>query len=101
LGVTVTHRRRTAPVVLQCAQTHRWDDVRWVPVGQAWQFTMVRRRWMRRLFAELFPILFRIGFPTPRHYPHALTGPRFQELQLQDDTEAMRLATALHSTVRR
>ena len=60
---------RTSAVILQCAQTHRWDDRRWAPIvsihGSMAMFSADVPRW---LFCRFFPTLFRLGFPSTEHY---------------------------------
>ncbi len=99
LAFAARHPRRTAALVLQCAQTHRWDDPRWVPPKHQWLYQAVRRSGTRWLFCQFFPVLFRIRFPTARLYLQNLTGPRFADLQY--DKAALELAKSLHRTVRR
>lgn len=40
---------RTACLVLQCAQAHRWDGAKWLPKGMGWSLPLFHIRWLRPL----------------------------------------------------
>jgi pimeloyl-ACP methyl ester carboxylesterase len=81
LAFAIRYPERTAAMVLQCAQTHRWDDARWAPAAHRWLYQCFRRRMSRCLFCQFFPTLFRLGFPTEEHYLRDLAGTRFANVQ--------------------
>jgi pimeloyl-ACP methyl ester carboxylesterase len=81
LAFALRYPARTAAVILQCAQTHRWDDSRWVPAGHRLLSQCFRWRVSRRLFCQIFPLLFRIRFSSAELYLRDLAGERFSALQ--------------------
>jgi pimeloyl-ACP methyl ester carboxylesterase len=97
LAFAARYPDRTAALVLQCAQTHRWDDRQWAPASHRWLYECFRSTWRRRLFCRFFPILFRLGFPTARSYLRYLAGNRFPNVQ--NDPAALRLTKAVYSSV--
>lgn len=94
LAFAVRYPERTAAVILQCAQTHRWDDVRWAPPAHPWLWQCFRYSASRRLFCRFFPALFRLGFPTTQHYLRDLAGARFPNVQT--DAAAQRFAASVY-----
>lgn len=94
LAFAVRFPERTAAVILQCAQTHRWDDVCWAPPGHPWLWRCFRHSASRGLFCRFFPALFRLGFPTTEHYLRDLAGTRFANIQ--DDPQAKRFAASVY-----
>jgi pimeloyl-ACP methyl ester carboxylesterase len=81
LAFAIRYPERTAALVLQCAQTHRWDSACWAPTSHPWLWQCLRRRVPRWMFCRFFPTLFRMGFPTSEHYLRDLVGSRFSEVQ--------------------
>lgn len=80
LAFAIRFPARTAALVLQCAQVHRWDARQWAPTSRPWLYHCFRRRLPRWLFCRCFPLLFRVRFPGPDHYLQDLAGPRYPEL---------------------
>jgi pimeloyl-ACP methyl ester carboxylesterase len=81
LAFATRYPQRTAAVVLQCAQSHRWDDRRWAPSSHPRLYRCFRSSWQRWLFCRFYTTLFRLGFPTAEHYLRDLTGERFEVVQ--------------------
>lgn len=71
---------RTAALVLQCAQSHRWDSAQWLPTGKGWLLPLLRPPWMRRVVLFGYHLHNRNLAWTPRSYFRELTGPRYAEL---------------------
>jgi pimeloyl-ACP methyl ester carboxylesterase len=99
MAFAIRFPERTAALVLQCAQVHRWDGPCWAPPSHAWLYHMFRSQATRWLYCQLFPVLFRLGFPTSRHYLKDLSGPRYRDLQ--KNREALELVVSAHRTVKR
>lgn len=95
LAFAARYPERTAAIILQCAQTHRWDDVRWAPPAHPWLWQCFRHSASRRLFCRFFPALFRLGFPTPERYLRDLTGARFSNIE--NDPGAKNFAASVYS----
>jgi pimeloyl-ACP methyl ester carboxylesterase len=95
LSFALRYPERTAAVILQCAQTHRWDHARWAPSAHPWLWQCFRHSASRRFFCRFFPALFRLGFPTTRHYLRDLAGTRYPNVQ--DDAAAQRFAESVYS----
>jgi pimeloyl-ACP methyl ester carboxylesterase len=94
LAFAVRYPERTAAVVLQCAQTHRWDDARWAPLAHPWLWRCFRHTASRQLFCRFFPTLFWLAFPTTEHYLRNLAGARFSNIQ--NDPTAQSLADGVY-----
>jgi pimeloyl-ACP methyl ester carboxylesterase len=77
LAFASRYPERTSAVILQCAQTHRWDDARWAPKNHPGLWRCFRWPVSRWLFCRFLPTLFRVRLPSPEHYLRDLTGPRF------------------------
>jgi pimeloyl-ACP methyl ester carboxylesterase len=77
LAFATLYPERASAVVLQCAQTHRWDHKRWAPPAHPWLWRCFRHSLPRWCFCQFFPILFRLRFPTVEHYLRDLAGTRF------------------------
>jgi pimeloyl-ACP methyl ester carboxylesterase len=86
---------RTAAIILQCAQTHRWTDARWAPPARPWLFRCYRHSASRRLFCRFFPTLFRLGFPTTQDYLRDLAGAKFPNVQ--HNAAAQRFAEGVYA----
>ncbi len=71
---------RIAALVLQCAQSHRWDSAQWLPNGKGWILPFVRGRLMRRLVQLGNHLQTRCLPWTRRSYLQAITGQRYTEL---------------------
>jgi pimeloyl-ACP methyl ester carboxylesterase len=95
LAFAARYPDRTAALVLQCAQAHRWDDRRWAPTSYPWLYACFRSTWQRWLFCRFYPALFRRGFPTAEDYLRYLSGNRFANLQ--NEPAAWQLVDAVHS----
>jgi pimeloyl-ACP methyl ester carboxylesterase len=95
LGFAARYPERTACVVLQCAQTHRWDDKRWAPTGHPWLWQCFRHSLSRWWFCRFFPILFRIAFPTAERYLRDLSGSRFDAVK--DEPAAWQFAEGVRN----
>jgi len=95
LAFAARYPERTAAIILQCAQTHRWDDVRWAPPAHPWLWQCFRHSASRRLFCRFFPALFRLGFPTPERYLRDLAGARFSNIE--NDPGAKNFAASVYS----
>jgi pimeloyl-ACP methyl ester carboxylesterase len=81
LAFAARYPERTAAVILQCAQSHCWDDARWAPAAHPWLWHCFRHSVSRRLFCRFFPTLFRLGFPTTEHYLRGLAGAHFSNIE--------------------
>jgi pimeloyl-ACP methyl ester carboxylesterase len=94
LAFAVRYPERTAAVILQCAQSHAWDNARWAPIGRPWLRQCFRYSVSRRLFCRFFPTLFRMGFPTTEHYLRDLAGENFPNIQ--NDPAAQQFASGIY-----
>lgn len=94
LAFALRYPARTTAVVLQCAQTHRWDDVRWAPVRHRWLYHCFRYHASRWFFCRFFTTLFKWGFPTDEHYLRDLAGSRFPNVQ--NEPVARNFAAEVH-----
>jgi pimeloyl-ACP methyl ester carboxylesterase len=94
LAFAVRYPERTAAIVLQCAQSHCWDDARWAPLARPWLRQCFRYSVSRRLFCRFFPTLFRLGFPTAQHYLRDLAGTHFTNIQ--NDRGARQFANGVY-----
>lgn len=89
--------QRVTCLVLACAQVHRWDHRRWLPVQSRWTLPLLARpklrRWLlwgyRRQFQRL----------SPRAFLQLESGERFCEVQ--DDPTALELCRASVESMRR
>jgi pimeloyl-ACP methyl ester carboxylesterase len=81
LAFAARYPDRTSALVLQCAQSRRWDDACWAPTSYQWLFHCYRWSLSRRMFGRFYPALLRAGFPTPEHYLRYMTGDRFDEVR--------------------
>jgi pimeloyl-ACP methyl ester carboxylesterase len=97
LTFAVRYPQHTTAVILQCAQTHRWDDPQWAPTSHRWLWQCFRRPVSRQLFCRFFPILFRLGFPSAEHYLRYLAGSRFSSLR--DEPAAWEFAEEVHKSL--
>jgi pimeloyl-ACP methyl ester carboxylesterase len=94
LAFAVRYPERTAAVILQCAQTHIWDDPRWAPQAHPWLWRCFRHSASRRLFCRFFPTLFRLEFPSTEYYLRDLAGAHFSNIQ--NDPAAQSIAAAVY-----
>jgi pimeloyl-ACP methyl ester carboxylesterase len=94
LAFAVRYPERTAAVILQCAQSHRWDDSRWAPLAHSWLRQCFRYSASRRLFCRFFPTLFRLGFPSADRYLRDLAGEHYSSVQ--NDPAAQRFAAGVY-----
>jgi len=74
------HPQRTAGLILQCAQAHRWDDPSWLPAESRWLFPYLRNpRWRGLLHRFYF-----LGVRSQRWFAKglfkAMCGPRLSEV---------------------
>jgi pimeloyl-ACP methyl ester carboxylesterase len=81
LSFAARYPERTSALVLQCAQSHRWDDVRWAPKAHPWLYRLFRTAIGRWFFCRFFTTIFRAGFPTAERYLRDLTGERFSNVR--------------------
>jgi pimeloyl-ACP methyl ester carboxylesterase len=94
LAFASRYPQRTAALVLQCAQSHRWDGRRWAPPSHPWLYHCYRSSWQRWLFCRFYPLLFGWAFPTPDDYLRCLTGERYAAVG--SDPGARAFAEAAH-----
>jgi len=97
LAFAARYPDRTAALVLQCAQIHRWDNRRWAPPLHPGLYQCFRFRSSRWLFCRFFPTLFRLGFPTPQHYLRDLAGEQFANVQ--NELAAQQFAAGIHGGI--
>lgn len=97
LAFAVRYPNRAAALVLQCAQTHRWDDQKWAPSSHPWLYECFRRPVSRWLFCQLFTSLFRMAFPTSDRYLRDLTGTRYSEVQ--NESAARKFAEGVYESL--
>lgn len=83
------HPARTAALVLQCAQSHRWDESRWLPEGKQWLFPLLKRRLLKEGVQCAHRWLRRYGWFAPGKYLREVSGPRFGDVR--DDPSAREL----------
>lgn len=90
LAFASTYGARTAALVMECAQAHRWDCAAWMPAGKGWLLPLLRRHWMRP--SVLFGYHWQTRFlPWMRKsYLKSMTGARYAELA--EDVAARELA---------
>lgn len=94
LAFAARYPERSAALVLQCAQSHRWDDRRWAPAAHPWLYRCFRSPWQLWLFCRFYTTLFRLGFPKVDDYLRDLTGTRYSAIQ--NDPAAQQLAESVH-----
>jgi pimeloyl-ACP methyl ester carboxylesterase len=97
LAFAARYPQRTAALVLQCAQSHRWDDARWGPKSHPWLYHCFRNSWSRWFFCRFYPTLFRLGIPTADHYLRDLTGSRYPNVC--DEPGAREFAEAVQAGI--
>jgi pimeloyl-ACP methyl ester carboxylesterase len=72
---------RTSALVLQCAQTHRWDDLSWWPKQNRWIYPISRTPLARRLLHIGFRLECQIVYRLPKAFMKGMAGPRFEEFE--------------------
>jgi len=97
LAFAVQFPQRTAALILQCAQVHRWDDKKWAPQQHPWLYQCFRMQPARWFFCQFFPALFRTGFPTAELYLRDLAGPRYEAVK--DIPAARRFAETVYGSL--
>jgi pimeloyl-ACP methyl ester carboxylesterase len=91
------HPERTACLVLECAQLHRWDDRRWLPPANQWMLPLLVRPLLRRLLLRSYRWQFR--WQTPAKFLRFESGSRYPDLA--NDTAALELAAICVEAMRR
>ena len=74
------HPERTACLVLECGQSHRWDDPKWVPVASRWTLPLLRRPWLRRALLRAYR--WQMRFQTPEKFLAMEAGPWYSDCLL-------------------
>jgi pimeloyl-ACP methyl ester carboxylesterase len=97
LAFAARYPERTAALILQCAQSHRWDDARWAPQSYSWIYRCYRNSLSRWFFCRFYIMLFRLGIRTADRYLRDLTGSRYTTMG--DDVQARQLAETFHSNI--
>jgi pimeloyl-ACP methyl ester carboxylesterase len=95
LAFAARYPQLTAALILQCAQSHRWDNRRWAPASHPWLYDCFRTASGRWAFSRFFPTLFQFGLPTTDHYLRSLTGARFSTMH--NDPGARNFADSVRS----
>jgi pimeloyl-ACP methyl ester carboxylesterase len=80
---------RTTALILQCAQTHRWDDLSWWPKLNRWIYPLTRTRLARRLFYAAYVTECRLLYRMPQAFIKTMAGPRFDEIRHDAATWAL------------
>ena len=81
INFALRYPRRTAALLLQCAQVHRWNERPWGPPGHRWMYYCLQHAWSRWAFCKIAGLLFHLKFPTPDDYVRDLAGARFADVQ--------------------
>lgn len=76
---------RTTALVLECAQSYRWDSASWFPAGKGWLLPLLRRRWIRPGVLFGYHLQTRCLPWMRESYLKGMTGARYRELA-QDNT---------------
>ena len=77
---------RTTALVLQCAQTHRWDDLSWWPKANRWIHPISRTPLARRLLHVGYRVECRLTFRWPKAFIKGMAGSRYEEFQTDPAT---------------
>jgi pimeloyl-ACP methyl ester carboxylesterase len=72
---------RTTALILQCAQTHRWDDLSWWPQLNRWIYPISRTRLTRSLLHAAYVTECRFLYRMPQAFIKTMAGPRFDEIR--------------------
>lgn len=87
------HKSRTTALVLQCAQSHRWDAARWLPHGLGLALFLFRHRFFIPFLRWKNARVARASRRNPHTCLKNMSGSRFAELR--DNAEALRRITEL------
>jgi pimeloyl-ACP methyl ester carboxylesterase len=91
------YAHRTSALILQCAQTHRWDSSDWLPISHQWTLPLLKTDWMRWLACCYYFAMCRFGPGGVKAAVAGWTGPRFAEMK--DDAEVNQIAAEFISTM--
>lgn len=97
MAFSIRHAARTAALVLQCSQVHRWDGPEWAPTAHQWIYRWGRFTVTRWLIWQIHIRILR--FSSPQQCLCNLSGPRFAEVQ--HDPIALQMAEAAYNELRR
>lgn len=87
------HPKRTAGLVMQCAQSHAWDGPRWLPDRQRWLYPLLRYRRLRPALNAAHRLAGRLTPASVGPVIRLFSGPRYDDLC--DDDAARRLMDQL------
>ncbi len=87
--------QRTAALILQCAQTHRWDDLDWWPLQNRWIYPISRTHFARTLLHVGYVMECRLFYRMPKVFIKGMAGPRFDEIR--NDAATWNLYRALRT----
>ena len=90
-----SYRDRTAALVLQCAQSHRWDDAKWLPTGLGPALFLFRHRFFKPFLRWQNMRHAKSSNRQPISCLRHMSGSRFSEIR--DDPDAVGQITALAS----
>jgi pimeloyl-ACP methyl ester carboxylesterase len=72
---------RTSALVLQCAQTHRWDGPSWLPHGRGWLYPFLRQPRLRGILNRVHFLEIRWQRIFPSGYLKLMCGQRLAEVR--------------------
>jgi pimeloyl-ACP methyl ester carboxylesterase len=87
---------RTSCLVLECSNTHSWDDSRWLPAHSRWMLPLLRRRHLRKWIVRAFRMQLR--FAKPRGQLKQSAGQRFCDVE--DDAAAIEFCRFMRASMR-
>jgi pimeloyl-ACP methyl ester carboxylesterase len=93
LSFAASFPERTSALILQCAQTHRWDDLSWWPKQNRWIYPLTRTPWARRLMYVGYVWNCRLVYRWPKAFIKGMADTRFDEIR--DDPATWKLYRAL------
>ena len=81
IAFAARYPQRTAALVLQCAQVHRWDSVDWLPRPHQWTFPLFKMTWSRWLACCAYFWMCRLMSGGPKKCLQGWSSARFSEIQ--------------------
>lgn len=82
LAFAARHHGKTKCLVLACANTHHWDESRWLPKDSRWTLPLLRRPFLRRWLLRSYRLQMR--FTRARTYLKRSSGRRFADVQTNE-----------------